>query len=101
LVDARFHAVVANAVTGRRSDGVVQEDDCERVDRAAFALCLLEFRDLLFQRAAGQDHPERALPEGRRALARRSLLQQTFRARILALLVTPDAVVRLIERAGQ
>ena len=64
-------------------------------------LRLLELRDLLLERAAGQGHPERALLELRRACRLRRFLLESPGARILALLVAPDAVVGLVERAGE
>ena len=65
LVDARLHAVVADAVPGRRAQRVVDHDDRERADRVAFGLRLVELGDLLVERAAGERHAERALLERR------------------------------------
>src|SRR4029078_4554760 len=45
-------------------------------------------------------HAEGALPE-MDLPARVSFLLQALRARVLALLVAPDAVVRLVQRAGK
>ncbi len=97
LIDAGLHAVVADAVAGGCHHRVVDDDGGERADRHAFALQLLELGDALLERTAGQRHAEHGLLEAERGI----LLGQAVRARILALLVTPDAVVGLTERAGE
>src|SRR6202521_4066026 len=94
LVDARLHAVVADAMSRRADGGIVDHDHGERADRPALALELLELRDALLERAAGEWHSERALLESDAAVLGRLLLQP-LRARVLALLVAPDAVVGL------
>ncbi len=90
-------------MTGRGDERIVDADDRERRDRPALGAKLVELRDLLFERTAGKRDAERALLE--RILERRSarglLLEEAARARILALLVTPDAVVRLAERVRE
>ena len=72
-------------------------------ERPALGAQLVELGDLLFERAAGERHAERALLE--RIVGRRRagglLLEEAARAGVLALLVAPDAVVRLVERAGE
>ena len=97
LVDAGFHAVVADAVPGGGHHRVVHADDRQRGERRAAGLELMELRNLLLQRAARQRHAERGLLE---SLCRRLLLQSRGTG-VLALFVAPDAVVRLIERAGE
>ena len=97
LVDAGFHAVVADAVPGGGQHRVVDGDDAERRERLAARLDHVKLGDLLLERAAGQRDAEHGLaecPGGR-------LFLEAFRARVLSLLVAPDAVVRLVERADQ
>ena len=78
---------------------IVDADDRERGERPAFRAQLVEFGDLLLERAAGERHAERALLERIVGGAvGRLLLEQPVRAGVLALLVAPDAVVRLVER---
>src|SRR5919198_4869411 len=91
LVDAGLHAVVADAMAGGGHHRVVDRDDTERRKRLAARLDHVELGDLLFQWATGERHPEHRIAE---ALRGRFLLQ-ALRARIFALLMAPDAVVRL------
>ena len=95
LVDARLHAVVADAVAGRRAHRVVDDDNAEGADGVAAGLDQIHLGDFLVERAAGERHAERRLLE----LA--ALLLQPLRAGILALVVAPDAVVGMIERTGE
>ncbi len=97
LIDAGLHAVIADAVAGGRHHRVVDGDDAKRGKRLAAYLDHVELGDLLLERATGERHAEDRLAEG---FCRRFLLQ-AFRARVLVLLVAPDAVVRLVERADQ
>ena len=102
LVDAGFHAIVADTVPGRGHHGIVDDDHGERRERVALRLERVELGDLLFERATGERHAERALLEHH--LVRCSLgrfLSQTLGAGILALRVAPDAVVRLVERTDE
>ena len=101
LVDAGFHAVVADAVPGRRDHRVVDADHRQRADGDAFGLELLEFGNALFQRTAGERHAETVFLNGGRAAVSRGLLLQSVRARIAFLLVAPDAIVGLIERTDE
>ena len=93
LVDAGLHAVVADAVAGRRQHRIVDRDDRQRADRVALRLQHVHLGDLLFERAAGERHAERRLLE-RAGLA----VFRPLRATVLALVVAPDAVVGLVER---
>ena len=95
LKDAGLHAVVADAVPGRRADRVVDGNDGEGAEAVAPSLHQVHFRDLLFERAAGEGDAENALLEGA------VLLLQPLRAAVLALVVAPDAVIRLVERASE
>ena len=95
LIDAGFHAVVADAVAGAGRHRIVDRDDGERADRIAARLHQVHLGDTLFERAAGQLHAERAGAEAA------GLFLESGRAAILALVVTPDAVIGLVERAGQ
>ncbi len=54
LVDARLHAVVANAVAGAGAQGIVHHDHGQRPDAVAFALQQVRFGNLLLQRTARQ-----------------------------------------------
>ena len=103
LVDARLHAVVADPMPGARDHRVVDADHRECADRDAFGSKLVELRDALLQRAAGERDAERRLPErnGERCAVALLLLRQAFRTRVLALLVAPDAVVRFVQRGRQ
>src|SRR5262249_56459016 len=95
LIDAGLHAVVANAVTGCGAHRVVDHDDGERADRMAADLDQIHLGNLLVEWAPREHDPERALLE----LA--ALLFEPLRAGVLALVVAPDAVVGVIERAGE
>src|SRR5437773_1690628 len=97
LVDAGLHAVVADAVPGGGQHRVVDGDDAERGERLAARLHHMKLGDLLLERAARQRDAEHGLAE---SLGGRLFLE-AFRARVLSLLVAPDAVVRLVERADQ
>ncbi len=63
--------------------------------RVALGLGQIHLGDLLVERAAGEHHAERALLE----LA--ALFLEPLRAAVLALVVAPDAVVGVVERAGE
>src|SRR5919204_2481036 len=91
LVDAGFHAVVADAMAGGGHHRVVERDDAERRQRLAARLHHVELGDLLFQWATGERHAEHRISEALRG----RLLLEALRARIFALLMAPDAVVRL------
>src|SRR6185436_19033830 len=97
LVDAGFHAVVADAVAGGGHHRVVHRDDAKRGERFAARLHHVELRDLLLERAAGERHAEHRLAEGGGG----RFLPQALGAGVLTLLVAPDAVVGLVERADQ
>ena len=100
LVDARLHAVVADAMAGGRHHRIVDADHRQRAERHAFGAQLVELGDPLLQRTAGERHVERRLLERHLAVGG-LLLGQSARARVLALLVAPDAVVRLVEAADE
>ena len=95
LIDAGLHAVVADAVAGGGAHRIVDDDDGERAEGVALGLGEIHLGDLLVERTAGERDAERALLE----LA--GLLAQPLRAAVLALVVAPDAVVGVIERAGE
>src|SRR5439155_19668500 len=99
--DAGLHAVVADAMSRRRHQWVIHADHRQRTERPALGAQLVELGDLLLERAAGERHAEGRLPERCGAALRGLLFAQPRRARILLLLVTPDAVVRLVEAAGE
>src|SRR6267378_19392 len=63
----------------------------------AASLHHVELGDLLLERAAGQRDAEHGVAE---AIGGRLFLE-ALRARVFSLLVAPDAVVRLVERADQ
>ena len=63
LVDAGFHAVVADAVPGRGAERVVDRDDRQRADAVAARLDDVHLRDFLVERAAVQGDPEHAFAE--------------------------------------
>ena len=95
LIDAGLHAVVADAVPGRRTERVVDGDDGEGAEAVAARLHQVHLGDLLLERAAREGDAKDRL------LERAVLLAQPLRAAVLALVVAPDAVIRLVERAGQ
>src|SRR5581483_6842361 len=98
-----LHAIVADAMTRGSRHGIVHADHRERANGPAFRAQLVELGDLLLERAAREAHAERRFlvrVRGGRAL-RGLLFEQAARARVLALLVTPDAVMRLVEAADQ
>ncbi len=94
LVDAGLHAVVADAVPGRRHQRIVDRRHRHGADREALALQEVHLRDLFLERAAGKRDAERRFLE-QAGLA----VPQASRAAVLALVVAPDAVVGVIERA--
>ena len=104
LVDARLHAVVADAVPGGRDHRVVDRDD-RRARRSAGPRVLTLWNSEIFsssgQPASGT--PNDGLLERRRVAVRRRLFLQPLRAGVLALLVAPDAVVapRRARRRGR
>ena len=63
LVNARFHAIVANAMTGGGDHRVIDADHRQRADRPAFGAELVKLRDFFFERTAGQYHAERGFLE--------------------------------------
>ena len=91
LIDTRLHAVVADAVASRRRHRVVNRDDRERTNRIALPFHLIHLGDFFFERATGQWHSKRARLEFTR------LLSKPGRATVLALVVTLDAIIRLIQ----
>ena len=101
LVDARLHAVVADAVPGRGDYRVIDADNGERPDYLTARLHHLELGDALLERAAGERHVEEALLERGAPTVRRGLVDEALRARVLALLVAPNAVACLVERAHE
>ena len=95
LVDAGLHAVVADAVSGGGAHRVVDDRNGERADRVALRLDQIHLGDFFVERATREHHAERTLLE----LA--GFLLEALRAGILALVVAPDAVVGVVERAGE
>ena len=95
LINARLHAVIADAVAGAGAHGIVDGDDAQRADGVAVLLDHVHLGDLLFERAAGERDAENAV------LVLAGFLAQAGRATVLALVVALDAVMRLVERAGQ
>ena len=65
LVDAGLHAVVADAMPGRRHQRIVDRGHGERADGEALALQQVHLRDLFLERAAGQAS-RRTATSGRR-----------------------------------
>src|SRR4029077_20144810 len=92
---AGLHAVVADTMTGRGTDRVVDRDDRQRAEAVAAGLDEVHREDLLVERAAGEGHAEDALPKAA------VLFVQAAAAAVLALVVAPDAVIRLIHPAGE
>ncbi len=95
LVDAGLHAVVADAVAGGRAHRIVDDCDRQRAEAVAARQRQIHLGDLFVERTARQHDAERALLE----LA--GLLAQPLGAGILALVVTPDAVVGVVERTDE
>ncbi len=96
LIDAGLHAVVADAVAGRGDHRIVDDCNRQRADGVAARLHQIHLGDFFFERATGQGHAKHAFLE-RPGLA----ILETARTGILALVVTPDAVIGVIERAFQ
>ncbi len=63
LVDAGLHAVVADAMAGRRHHRIVDRDGRERAEHAALRAQRVHLADLLVQRTARQRHAERRFLE--------------------------------------
>ena len=59
LIDARLHAVVADAMAGGRDHGIVDADHGQRAERPPFRAQLVKFGDLLVERASCERHAER------------------------------------------
>src|ERR1700712_5161904 len=53
LINARLHAVVANAMAGRRRHRVIDRDHRKRADREALGLDLMELGYFFFERTTG------------------------------------------------
>ena len=113
LEDAGLHAIVADAVSSRRDQRVVDANHRQRGERPAFGAEHVELRDPLLERAAGERHAERALESigiiadlgcglaAARGGRRGAPFDETVRAGVFALLVAPDAVMRLVESADE
>ena len=82
-------------MAGGGAHRIVDDHDGERAERMALGLREIHLGDFLVERTAGEHDAELALLE----LA--GLLLEPLRATVLALVVTPDAVVGVIERAGE
>ena len=80
LVDARLHAIVADAVPRRRNQRIIDADHRQRAERPALRAQLVELGDLLLQRAARQRDAERRLLERGCTGIRGFLLMQARRA---------------------
>ena len=94
LIDAGFHAIVADAMSGRGHHRIVDGDGGERAQDVTGGAQRVHLADFLVQRAARQSHAER------RFLKRAGFaVDQAFAAGILTLRVAPDAVVDLVQRA--
>jgi hypothetical protein len=91
LVDARFHAVVADAMAGTGAHRVVDDHEGQRSDRVAGLAHHVHLGDLLVERAARQRDAERV--RGNRA----RLVAQPLRAGVLVALVAEHAVVDLAD----
>ena len=64
LIDARLHAVVADAVPGCGTDRIVDGDDGEGAEAVAARLHQIHFRNLFLERAAREGDAEDAFLEG-------------------------------------
>src|ERR1043165_6090051 len=91
LIDAGFHAVVADPVPGRGAERVVNRHDRQRADAVAARLNDVHLRDFLVERTAVQGYPEHTFAE------LTVLLAQARATAVLLLVVAPDAVIRLVE----
>ena len=98
LVNAGFHAVIADAVAGGRGQRIVDGDNGECGNGVAGRLKGMEFGNFFFQRATGECHAEGTFPEDGFAVSA-GLLFQAGRAGVFGLVVAPDAVVGLGEGA--
>src|SRR5207248_11327040 len=90
LVDARLHAVVADAVPRSRRHRVVDANQRERGDEVALARRHVHLADALFERTAGERDSQRVL-----LVAIAVLLVEPLRAAVLLARVAVDAVVDL------
>src|SRR5206468_1977048 len=95
LVDARLHAIVADAVTGAREHRVVEADERERSDRVALTLERVHLRDFFVERTAGERHPKAV------RLDRTALVLEALRARILIAVVAVNAVIDLCKHLSR
>ena len=93
LIDAGLHAVVADPMPGRGAERVVDRDDGERADAEPARLHQIHLRDLLVERAAGEGDAKDALLEPA------VLFVEPVRTAVFPLVVAPDTVIRLVERA--
>ena len=88
-------------MTGGCDHGIVDADHRQRADGPALGAKLVELGDLFLERTTCERHAEGGLLECRAAAVDGLLFAQPRGARVLLLLVAPDAVVRLVERADE
>ena len=91
LVDARLHAVVADAMARAGAERVVHHDHGQRTQAVPFALQKVSFGNLLVERTARQLDAERVFLGGAVGFA------QSLGAGILVARMADDAVVHLAE----
>ena len=94
LVNATFHAVVADTVPGARAHGVVDHDQGQRADVVAAAFDQVHLGDLLAQRTAGDGDAERVVFKAFAALVAHAL-----GAGVGIALVAVNTVIHFVEHA--
>ena len=96
LIDAGLHAVVADAMAGRR-----RTSDCRRSRSRARRWCGPRSSADASRRSSRRADSRRATTPNGDLLELAGLFPQPLRAAVLALVVAPDAVVGVVERAGE
>ncbi len=98
LVDAAFHAVVANTVAGTGAHRVIDDHQGQGADIIALALDQMHFGNLFAQRATGEGYAQRIdlVMILRRRVLRHPLVTYALGAGVGVTLVAVDAVVDLV-----
>ena len=84
---------------GGRRHRVIHRDNRQRADGVTLGLRLVKLGNFFFQRTTRERYAERAFLERCRAASAGTLFKQPLGAGILTLLVAPDAIVGVIQRA--
>ena len=101
LIDAGFHAIVADPVTGTGAHRIIQGNHGQTAHGDTLRFEFMKLRNAFFQRTTRQQCTQFAALERGWLIRRLGFLYQSLGARVLALLMAPDAVIGFIERTHQ